>query len=68
MKDTSSFHCCATCEHFVVSKGAAGVIYFCSRLTYETKPTYKFDCWQPKEKVRKLMKRHSITEDNHDST
>ncbi|USG63921.1 hypothetical protein NDK47_17370 [Brevibacillus ruminantium] len=49
------FHCCATCIHFRVEKGANGVAYRCSRLGYMTKPSYQFRCWVPKEQVQRLM-------------
>lgn len=54
MKD---FHCCATCRHFKAEKQADGMKYYCSRLGYETRTTYKFNCWSPKEQVIKLMKK-----------
>ncbi|MGR6898911.1 hypothetical protein [Rummeliibacillus sp. BSL5] len=52
MKD---FHCCATCQYFKAERVAEGMKYYCSRLGYETKPAYKFDCWDPKEHIIKLM-------------
>lgn len=51
------FHCCATCEHFRVEKREQGTVYRCSRLTYETRPEYRFNCWTPKEKVRRLLEK-----------
>ncbi|WP_043933204.1 hypothetical protein [Bacillus sp. EB01] len=51
------FHCCATCQHFRASKTSAGMYYLCSRLGYETKPAYKFNCWNPKEQVVKLIQK-----------
>ena len=51
----SKYHCCATCVHFRVVKKAEGTEYVCSRLKFETKPRYQFDCWNPKENIRKLM-------------
>jgi peptidoglycan hydrolase-like protein with peptidoglycan-binding domain len=69
MSNNRSFHCCATCQHYLVKKGSTGITYFCTRLSYDTKPTYQFNCWQPKEKVISLMKkRNSISEDKNDST
>ncbi|WP_066389307.1 hypothetical protein [Neobacillus mesonae] len=61
MKD---FHCCATCRHFNVEKTAEGAKYFCSRLGYETKTHYKFNCWSPKENVAKLMNK-GISKNNN---
>ncbi|MGM7701316.1 hypothetical protein ACSVDE_06280 [Pseudalkalibacillus sp. Hm43] len=49
------FHCCATCIHFRVDKKPGSITYFCERLGYETKPDYRFNCWKPKEHVKKLM-------------
>lgn len=51
------FHCCATCKHFVARKEKEGVRYFCSRLGYETKTTYVFTCWDPKDNVVKLIEK-----------
>ncbi|QDS34965.1 hypothetical protein [Brevibacillus brevis] len=55
MDTENAFHCCATCIHFRVEKGTEGVSYRCSRLTYETRPDYRFQCWTPTEKVKRLM-------------
>jgi len=52
MKD---FHCCATCKHFKAVKDSRNMKYYCSRLGFETKTTYKFDCWSPNEQVLKLL-------------
>jgi hypothetical protein len=49
------FHRCATCVHFVIHKEGGRTQYKCSRLGYETHPKYKFHCWKPKERIRKLM-------------
>ncbi|MFC7370233.1 hypothetical protein ACFQPF_00895 [Fictibacillus iocasae] len=54
MKD---FHCCATCVHFASLKAKDGMRYHCVRLQYETKPEYTFNCWDPKENVKQLMKK-----------
>ncbi|GED72395.1 hypothetical protein BRE01_60970 [Brevibacillus reuszeri] len=55
MEEAGAFHCCATCIHFRVEKGMSGVSYRCSRLTYETRPDYRFQCWTPTERVKRLM-------------
>lgn len=55
------FHCCGTCTHFRVEKDGGGTIYKCDRLQYETKPTYQFRCWQPKEHIIALMKKELTT-------
>ncbi|MEH7417945.1 hypothetical protein V7266_21970 [Neobacillus drentensis] len=56
MKD---FHCCATCEYFRAEKKTEGINYYCSRLGYETKTYYKFNCWSPKEQVKKLLNKRN---------
>ncbi|MFD1037836.1 hypothetical protein ACFQ3N_05355 [Virgibacillus byunsanensis] len=54
----SRFHCCATCEHFRIEKQKeASKRIYCKRLGFDTKPTYQFDCWEPKERVKKSMKK-----------
>ncbi|MTH52104.1 hypothetical protein GKZ89_01705 [Bacillus mangrovi] len=54
-----AYRCCAACVHFRSAKNSsgAGMIYTCSRLGYETRPEYSFQCWEPKEQVKKLMKK-----------
>ncbi|GEN36556.1 MULTISPECIES: hypothetical protein [Aneurinibacillus] len=51
------YHCCATCRHFrVVKRTGSKTEYVCGRLGYATKPTYRFDCWTPKEIVLERMR------------
>ncbi|MDG4657012.1 hypothetical protein P6P90_09020 [Ectobacillus antri] len=50
------FHCCATCVHFAVVK-STNIGYICTRLQYETKPDYVFNCWDPRSAVQKLIKK-----------
>ncbi|MCU9614623.1 hypothetical protein OEV98_13850 [Caldibacillus lycopersici] len=59
MKD---YHFCATCIHFMVEKTDKGTGYRCKRLGYETHPKYKFNCWNPKEHIIKLMEKEKTTE------
>ncbi|MEJ8547494.1 hypothetical protein [Brevibacillus borstelensis] len=59
MTGANRFHCCATCVHFRVEKGAGGIVYRCTRLTYETKPSYRFPCWEPKEQVQRLIQKET---------
>ncbi|WP_400164135.1 hypothetical protein ACAF76_014055 [Brevibacillus sp. TJ4] len=59
MSESNPFHCCASCVHFRVEKGSGRTTYRCSRLTYETRPDYRFDCWTPSENVQKLMNRRT---------
>ncbi|MFD1708040.1 hypothetical protein ACFSCZ_15045 [Siminovitchia sediminis] len=51
------YHCCATCIHFRAERVDGKMRYMCKRLGYETKTHYKFNCWTPKEKVRRLMEK-----------
>ncbi|XJZ28808.1 hypothetical protein ACF5W4_08485 [Bacillota bacterium Lsc_1132] len=50
-----NFHCCATCINFKVEKDAIGTRYFCSRLGYETKTNYQFNCWNPRDDIKRRM-------------
>ncbi|MBP3951169.1 hypothetical protein [Bacillus suaedae] len=52
---STRFHCCATCEHFQAEKKQNGMYYGCKRLGFETKPSYQFDCWNPKEHIKSLI-------------
>ncbi|MFY4776043.1 hypothetical protein [Metabacillus sp. RGM 3146] len=61
MNKESPFKCCAACIHFRAYKNpAGGMKYMCSRLGFETRPEYSFDCFTPKENVIKLMKKRGI--------
>ncbi len=51
------YHCCATCINYEVKKVQGKMVYRCSRLGYDTKPTHQFNCWEPKEAVKKLMEK-----------
>lgn len=53
------FHCCASCKHYAIEKLESGVRYRCSRLGYETKPSYQFNCWNPRETVLWLMRKEN---------
>lgn len=55
MSDLDRFHCCATCIHYHVNTSVRPLEYLCKRLGYATHPTYKFDCWQPKEQVQRIL-------------
>ncbi|MCM3717617.1 hypothetical protein [Fictibacillus phosphorivorans] len=54
---TNKYHCCATCVNFKPLKTEQGMYYYCSRLGYETKPDYTFNCWEPKPHIVELMKK-----------
>ncbi|MFC7393869.1 hypothetical protein [Scopulibacillus cellulosilyticus] len=49
------YHCCASCRHFRIRSKDGGKISVCSRLGYETKPFYKFNCWDPKPRVQQAL-------------
>ncbi|TLS38135.1 hypothetical protein FCL54_06235 [Pseudalkalibacillus caeni] len=53
------YHCCATCKHFQVIKESSRTYHKCERLGYETKSTYRFNCWNPKEHVKKLIEKEA---------
>ncbi|WP_347861880.1 hypothetical protein U0355_01310 [Salimicrobium sp. PL1-032A] len=54
------YHCCATCKHFRIDiKENRRKRIYCGRLGFDTKPTYQFDCWEPKERVKRVMEKES---------
>jgi hypothetical protein len=57
--EENRFHACATCVNFHISKTGSSIQYTCGRLGYETKTHYQFNCWSPKENVKKLMAKDS---------
>ncbi|WNC16816.1 hypothetical protein [Brevibacillus brevis] len=70
MEEEQSFHCCASCVHFRVEKETGKVLYRCSRLGYETRPDYRFECWTPTERVKRLMasRQRNAAEDHETSS
>ncbi|MFZ3579836.1 hypothetical protein [Virgibacillus sp. DJP39] len=57
----SRFHCCATCKNFRIEKQKeTGKRIYCERLGFDTKPTYQFDCWEPKERVKIAMRKEEL--------
>jgi len=54
------YHCCASCVHYEIRKHTPEK-YWCSRLGYATNPNYQFNCWTPKEKVRRAIERNRPT-------
>ncbi|MBS4210675.1 hypothetical protein [Bacillus sp. FJAT-50079] len=50
-----TYHCCATCIHFSAKREGKQMIYRCERLGFDTETHYQFDCWVPKDHVKKLM-------------
>ncbi|QKS73263.1 hypothetical protein FLK61_33510 [Paenalkalicoccus suaedae] len=55
----SRYHCCATCTHFQIKKSPNGMISMCKRLGFETKTDYQFDCWVPREDIKRKMEKES---------
>ncbi|APH04668.1 hypothetical protein A9C19_07860 [Bacillus weihaiensis] len=53
----NKYKVCATCIHFEAKRQGREMVYYCSRLNYATKPTYSFNCWNPKDHVIKLMEK-----------
>lgn len=53
---------CATCIHFEAIKTECGMKYRCKRLGFDTKPSYSFDCWDPKPHVIELMEKRKREE------
>jgi hypothetical protein len=49
------YHCCATCKHFLIKRESGEIITMCNRLGYETKTYYKFNCWNPRDDIKKKM-------------
>ncbi|WP_046173676.1 hypothetical protein [Domibacillus indicus] len=56
----SRFHACATCRHFQALKQQGSMLYKCGRLGYETNPGCRFNCWDPKDHVKKLMEKERL--------
>jgi len=61
MSKQNRFHACATCIHFKAFKQVTGMKYLCSRLHYETVPSYVFNCWDPKPHIIKLINANKDT-------
>lgn len=57
MEKGKTFKVCSTCVNFTINQTEAATKFYCARLGYETKPHYSFNCWDPKPKVKELMKR-----------
>ncbi len=51
-------HFCATCRHIVAERrGTRDVLFRCGRLGWETKPGWRFSCWQERpagERMRRV--------------
>lgn len=59
MKKGTTFKVCSTCLNFTIVQSEGERTFYCSRLGYETKPHYAFNCWDPKPKVKQLMKKQA---------
>lgn len=57
--EEKQYKVCATCKNFEAIKTAAGMQYYCKRLGFDTKPSYSFNCWDPKAHVLQLMKKRA---------
>lgn len=55
-----NYHCCATCKHFKAEKIDTRMKYLCSRLGYETKTNYQFNCWNPREDIKEQLKKDQL--------
>ncbi len=51
----NKYHCCATCIHFKSERVDGRIITICVRLEYQTRPEYRFNCWNPKSSIRAKM-------------
>lgn len=49
------FHCCAACRHFSIENTEGRIVTRCARLGYETNPKWQFNCWNPKDRVRRAI-------------
>lgn len=54
-KTLAHYHCCASCRHLDIQQTEQETRTYCSRLGYETKPNYQFNCWNPKPRVKQAM-------------
>lgn len=55
------YHCCATCEHFRITRTDAGIVTRCARLGYATQTRYRFKCWQPRPDIVAKMRQESLS-------
>jgi len=51
------YHCCATCKNFLIQREDKKLKMMCTRLGYETKTHYKFNCWDPREDIREKIRK-----------
>lgn len=58
IRSDSRYHCCATCRYFTIDQITGSPRLYCARLGYETQSHYRFDCWDPKDRVRRKMVAH----------
>lgn len=49
------YHHCASCRHFGFRSEGGKKLPICTRLGFDTKPYYQFNCWDPKPRVREAM-------------
>lgn len=58
------YHCCATCRHFSIRRKEDRVEIRCARLGYQTKTSYQFNCWNPREDIRQRMQNEDPASQN----
>ncbi|WP_188691313.1 hypothetical protein [Pullulanibacillus camelliae] len=56
------YHHCATCQHFAFREEQEKKIPICKRLGFDTHPSYQFDCWNPKSRVRQKLHERLLAE------
>jgi hypothetical protein len=56
------YHCCATCQHFLIQRVNQTKVVQCKRLGFDTKPSYKFHCWTPRPDIQKKMDEQAQSE------
>lgn len=60
MNPEQKYHCCATCRWFHIEKDPGQPsVKSCIRLGFETKPHYQFNCWDPREDIKKRIAEES---------
>ncbi|MGV3489305.1 MAG: hypothetical protein ACO1OC_12080 [Tuberibacillus sp.] len=51
------YHHCASCRHFGFQDEDGKKVPMCTRLGYRTQPSYQFNCWDPKPRVKAAMEK-----------
>ncbi|MBM7680225.1 hypothetical protein JOD43_000384 [Pullulanibacillus pueri] len=61
------YHHCATCQHFGFRAEENKKYPMCTRLGFDTKPEYQFDCWDPKPRVRAAIQKKLLNQNKMSS-